>query len=141
MDLNYKLENARQKSRDRDMSFEAMMRRDEEEHNAMVEEYNHNMDGKTRPATKEDYMKWLKGYLENGGNVTHVYDRNMGLDDWEVVTKDFVISQLYGASSKNLIIENGVTFKGGAEGHNGMYFMDGFRLHCGIVPIYSDIVF
>lgn len=140
-EINRKLNESRMKDKESDMEYEKQMKKSKEEHESRIQAFNNKLGGKTRPATKTDYMRWLKGFLENGGEVTHVYDYDMHLIGWEVVTQDFEISPLYGSESKNLIVEEGVVLKGGAEGHCGMYFMDGFRLHCGIVPIYSDIIF
>ena len=102
--------------------------------------FNDEMNGKTRQATKNDYMKWLKGFLEGGGNVTHVYDYNMPLDKWLVVSEDFEILPLYGSRSNGIIVENNVEVEYGSEGHNNLYFMDG-GVSPNFVPIYSDIVF
>lgn len=109
----------------------------------MILVFNDEMRNKTRPATKKDYMEWLKIFLENGGEITHFYNYNMPLDDWIVATNDFEIFQLYGTNGKHIIVENRVNVKYGNEGHNNLYFMNHHTSNSypTFVPVYADIVF
>ena len=140
MDLNKICNDAREESNRRDTSWDAERRRGDEEHIERLKTFSNNMSGKMRHANKIDYIQWLIRYLKNGGKITHVYDYKMQLDSWYVALMDFTISPLYGAEHKNLIVKDGVKLKGGTEGHNKLYFMDGFTTQ-DIVPIYSDIEF
>lgn len=94
---------------------------------------------KTRPATVEDYRKWLSGFVAKGGVPTHFYDYPIGrsLDDWLVVEADFELLPLYGSRSLNIIVAKEAKFKGGNPGHTELYFIDGFTTN-GSVPFYSD---
>jgi hypothetical protein len=96
---------------------------------------------KTHPASVSDYTEWLKGYLQNGGKPTHSYNYPMSRQAWYVADCDFKILPLYGAEAISIIIPTTVKFLGGVPGHCNLYFMDGFKVEGGIVPIFEDIKF
>jgi len=99
---------------------------------------------KTRPATREDYVEWLKGHMANGGEPTHVYDYPISrkIKEFGVAHVNLRMPKpLYGANSLSIIFEPGVEFLGGSLGHSQLYFMDGFRNVGGFVPVYNDIKF
>lgn len=90
-------------------------------------------------ASKFEYVRWLTGYFENGGSATHAYDYPYPSGTFKIALADVVITPLYGSSSHQIIIPANVTCTIIKLGHNGVYFMDGFSVTGGIVPIYSDI--
>lgn len=100
-----------------------------------------------RPATINEYVDWLIGYLKKGGEITLRYNYPMTtvLEKWFVVEKDFAMRPLHGARSVNLIVPQGVKFLGNKEdlGHSNLYFEDDFSTlndtfdH---IPSYRDIL-
>jgi len=84
-----------------------------------------------RPAKISDYVNWLIGYQKNGGKITQKYDSptTIFFDNWFVVEKDFTVIPLFGSSSVNIIVPEGVDFLGKKEdlGHSNLYFVDGFK--------------
>ena len=90
-----------------------------------------------RPASPSDYSRWLRGYLEQGGQISHAYDYPMPRRDWYVACKGFTLMPLYGSAAVSIIVPKHVTVECPNLGHNGLYFMDGFRT-ASIVPVFSD---
>jgi hypothetical protein len=91
-----------------------------------------------RTARRRDYKQWLIGYLEAGGNITHIYDYPWGRWDWYVPVEDNVeLIPLYGSTSIQIIVPVGMTVYGDG-GHSLIFWMDGFRAPR-VVPIFGDI--
>jgi hypothetical protein len=97
-----------------------------------------------RPATARDYNRWLRGYLEASGRITHAYDYPFDRLGMCVAVADFTLPPLYGSSSLDIIVPAGITVVCPDPGHNKLYFMDGFRKGIGgqhfsvSVPVFSD---
>lgn len=93
-----------------------------------------------RGAAAHDYAQWLRGFLLQGGTISHNYDYPMptGRGGFYVAGMPCVISPLYGAASVSLIVPADVECTIDGLGHIDVYFMDGFT-HMGIVPLYSDV--
>ena len=92
-----------------------------------------------RPAPFKDYHRWLIGYVERGGKPTHYYDYDTPSGETFIAFADFDLGDgLYGASSINIIIPEGIRFIGGNQGHCNLYYMDGFRHSGHFVPVYKD---
>ena len=89
----------------------------------------------------EDYTEWLRGYMENGGIPSHVYDYPMPQCSFFVASQDFELFPLYGTSSMEIIIPKGIHFLGGERGHTNLYFMEDFRNVGSWVPLFNDIKF
>ena len=106
--------------------------------NKQQQRFNSLTKNKLVPATKKNYMEWLAGFLDKDGDITNSYDYDMQLDNWVVATNDFKISPLFGSMHYNIIVPTGIVFRGGAEGHTNLYFMDKFSCIGGWVPIYND---
>lgn len=96
-----------------------------------------------RPATAADYAAWLSGWLARGGQVTHIYDYEIGRADWWVMDRYASPPKLYGAQSVNVIVPDGVPLRPanvrGNVGHNSFFFMDGFAADALWVPSYTDV--
>ena len=90
-----------------------------------------------RQADPEEYRRWLAGYLDNGGEITHKYDYDLP-DDCYYAYRDLVVPKLYGSTSVSIIIPFGVNVEYGDLGHNNLYFMDGFRQVGDFVPVYTN---
>lgn len=103
--------------------------------------FNGLLQHKIKIATKNDYCKWLCGFMSGGGEISHVYDYEMNLKSWFVVESDFEISPLYGSYSVNLIVQKGVKLIRGDKGHSNLYFMDDYSTSGEFVPVYIDIKF
>lgn len=108
---------------------------------ALMERVERDVMPRLRSARVSEYVTWLRGYLEHGGNITHVYDYpftrpgfHMALDN----IKDLP-PRLCGAMSLHIIVPRGLTIEYEDIGHCSFYFMDGFRLDGSWVPVYSDI--
>lgn len=95
-----------------------------------------------RVAELSDYLVWLKGYVDNGGEITHCYDYPFSRwASWRLAINDLEITPLFGANSFNIIIPKGVNCNIDEVGHNVIYFIDGFIVGGAgrVVPIFSDI--
>lgn len=92
-------------------------------------------------ATIEEYMDWVRGYIENGGKPTHYYDYPFSQESFVIAKHNFTMMPRYGAKSINIIVPKGVYVMGKDIGHSNLYFMDGYRQVGGNVPIYEDMKF
>lgn len=95
-----------------------------------------------RVAELSDYLVWLKGYIDNGGEITHSYNYPFSRwASWRLAINDLEVTPLFGASSFNIIIPKGVNCNIDDVGHNVIYFIDGFIVEGAgrVVPIFSDI--
>lgn len=89
-------------------------------------------------ATPVDYNKWITGYIKRGGKPSHAYDYPAG-NHLMIATYDIQLMPLYGSSSLNIIVPEGITIKTPEGlGHSNLYFMAGFHCRGGFVPVFSD---
>ena len=94
------------------------------------------------PATKEQYINWLVGFLEKGGKITHNYD--YPFSKWEtrffITNGSLSLPPLTGSNSINLIVreEDEVEIIKGSSHNNIFYMKDYAKL--GIVPSFSDLI-
>lgn len=81
-----------------------------------------------RPATAQDYTRWLRLFIGNGGIPHHFFDYPLS-GDWYVADnpdRPLVVEPLYGSDAVHLIIAEGVTVAGGrGHGHNELFYPDG----------------
>jgi hypothetical protein len=100
------------------------------------------------PATRDDYVPWLQGYIMGGGQISHCYDYDFPYGHiegdriamWLLAKRNFSLPTLYGAYSKHIIVKSGVNVTiPNSMGHSTLYFMDGFRLLGHFVPCYADV--
>lgn len=99
-----------------------------------------------RRATPKDYADWLRGYLRNGGRITHPRARPMD-SDWYVFAPTAAdspetVPPLYGSRSIDLIVPAAPvrSLCYGRLGHNSLYFMDGFRKSgLAVVELFTDV--
>lgn len=92
-----------------------------------------------RIAFIEDYMAWLRGFLNNGGTPTHAYNYPWSRWKWFVLLRETKLPPLYGVEAIEIIIPETVRIMG-EPGHSNLFFMKDFRAS-GIIPIFSDTVF
>jgi len=103
----------------------------------------------TEPATLEQYLAWLNGYIKRGGKPTHFYDYPIGrLRFRYAVGAPLIVDsdREFGAGGRSVIVARGVTAERtnpaglfGGWAHTRLYFMDGYRSNDpGIVPVYSN---
>lgn len=93
------------------------------------------------PANKIDYMKWLEGYLERGGKITHVYNYPFSTQRWYLAKQYMKPMSFYGAKSFNIIIPKGIHLERDGWGHCDLFFMDDFSVVGGVVSVFQDINF
>ena len=93
------------------------------------------MEPALRPATPDDYRRWLGAFLERGAGSTRIdyVDRPMPTSRWYVATRPMTVRPLYGASAIQIIVPPGVTVnvpyeRTGATGHSTLYRPDGSTL-------------
>lgn len=92
-------------------------------------------------ASPSEYIDWLVGYIGTGGKISHVYNYESGRWDFLSLKKDAKITELYGASSVNIIVPKGINCDiTGDIGHNNVFFMDGFKKASNVVPLFNDIL-
>lgn len=99
-----------------------------------------------RLATPDDYAPWLTGYLKAGGYIGTVGGSSTGM---LVLTRrpDRKVPTLYGSMRLDVIVPADVDFTPddlprtfrGACGHSTFFFMDGFEVVGGPVPLPSDV--
>lgn len=105
------------------------------------EEAQRLRDNKLRPANANDYKKFLKGFIENGGEITHsksypfLRHRN-----YYVAQEDFEIRNPIGRLV--IIIPEDIEYKGGYIEKAQLCFMDNFAIEGDNgVTTYSNIPF
>jgi hypothetical protein len=91
-----------------------------------------------RPASKTDWLRWLKPHLEKKGQLRTLFKYDVApTRNWYVLTEDvYDVPEMYGADSINLIVPKHRyltpsqltrTFHGNS-GHNNIFFMDGYQV-------------
>ncbi|MGW8954663.1 hypothetical protein [Streptomyces sp. NPDC055709] len=94
-----------------------------------------------RPSTVNEYVLWLKQWLDAGNSPTHYYDYPMSRDlSWQVAVRDFTTGGECGADAVRIVVPPGIRHIGGGLGDNQLYFMDGPSHGGGVflVPVFSD---
>lgn len=94
-----------------------------------------------RPATLDEYLTWLRAWLDAGHQPTHAYDYPWSRWTWLTATRDFRLGDECGADAVQIMVQPGVQHVGGGLGHNQLYFADGPGQRGGMVPVFSDPVF
>jgi hypothetical protein len=102
-----------------------------------------------RKALISEYAAWLRGYLAQGGKITHFYD--YPFKGFLFADENILVDRgECGANSRHIIMKSGSralqSSPGGAFdgwGHTTIYLMDGFSLPATHrwVPVYSDSEF
>jgi hypothetical protein len=90
-----------------------------------------------RPATANDYVIWLKGYLEDGGEITHTYDYPISRWKFVVATSHFTLKPGFGVNAKHIIVPRFIKWSG-QLGHDSVFEMNEYKCHGRIVPVFSD---
>lgn len=102
-----------------------------------------NIVSKLDKANKSDWLCWIRGYIKNGGEITHFYDYGFYRHDWYLIREDFIFDiDAYGANSFNVIVMPGINVTIKKMGHCQIYFMDDFKMEGNIefVPCYSNTI-
>lgn len=140
MELQAVVENVRQEERENKQrseqkrkEFEAAMLRGQ----ALAEK---ELFPKLHPASVKNYLSWLRGYIENGGKPSHVYDYPFSRWKWYIAIKDIEPVALRGAESINIIIPAGIRAGVGDWGHCNLFYIDGYSAS-NFVPIFEDTNF
>lgn len=95
-----------------------------------------------RKASREDYIKWLEGFVNADNVPTHYYDYPFDHQEdlFYMAIRNFELTPLYGAKSINIIVPEGIKILGGHHGHSNVFCYDGYK-HYGSVPVFSDTIF
>lgn len=91
-----------------------------------------------RPATLDEYLLWLRAWLDAGNQPTHAYDYPWARQRWLTATRDFHLGAEHGSHAVHIIVPAGLQWAGGERGHNELYFMDGPEQRGYFVPVFSD---
>lgn len=131
----------RRREDERRMEYDTRMTEYRQRHDAEKEwmaEYFHPY---VLPANPNEYASWLRGYMEQGRVPTHTYNYRMP-GDFYIARRDLRLIPLYGASSVHVIVPEGVTVTKveGDIGHSTIYYMDGYRVDGGWVPLYENVI-
>ena len=140
MKPNEVLEAAREEQRIRDLEYRAKSLEQEKAAHERRRLADEDLFPNLRPASVGDYLQWLKGYIENGGKPSHVYDYPFSRWKWYVATRNIEPIALYGFKAVNIIVPVHVEVGVGNWGHCDLFYMDGYRF-TGIVPIFEDTNF
>ena len=102
----------------------------------------------TAPASLDQYLQWLRGYVKHGGVPTHDYSYPFRQAAFQYASSTLTVNsdREYGANSRNIIVGHGVqTERTNPRGHFGgwahtkLFFMDSYQTNSAyVVPIYSN---
>ena len=139
MNISSKINAACDTERRKNIEWKERMAQQRREHSETQEKASSIMYPSLTKVDGLMYAEWLKGYLENGGNISHVYDYPMR--DVYVATDDIEIVPLYGASSISIVVTGKAKVSApNGLGHINIYVMEDFKvMGCGFVPLYSDV--
>jgi hypothetical protein len=101
---------------------------------------------KTIPATLDQYLAWLDGYVKRGAIPTHFY--NYPFSGFTFALSNIMVNSdtEYGANSRSIVVSAGLrvacTRPGGrfdGWGHSSLFLMDGFTVvGSDWIPVYSN---
>ncbi|GAA3852328.1 hypothetical protein GCM10023084_03170 [Streptomyces lacrimifluminis] len=94
-----------------------------------------------RPATLDEYLIWLRAWLDAGNQPTHAYDYPWAQRTWLTATRDFRLGGECGSDAVHILVQPGIRHVGGGLGHNNLYLADGPEQRGGTVPVFSDPAF
>lgn len=94
-----------------------------------------------RPATLDEYLIWLRSWIDAGHAPTHAYDYPWARQDWFTATRDFRLGGECGVDAVRILVQPGLRHTGGSLGHNQLYFADGPEQRGCVVPVFSDPAF
>ena len=116
----------------------------EEQENRMVNEARTEEQDKINASL---YEKWLNGYLEKGGKITHWYNHSTEMESsrWIIFERSTSFGDGSQPSDINIIALEGVKISivnsssGEPLGPNSIFFMDNFTHKGNWVPIFMDL--
>lgn len=91
-----------------------------------------------RPATLDEYLTWLRAWLDAGNQPTHAYNYPWSRQTWLTASRDFTLGGECGANAVHIVVPAGIRHAGGGLGHNQLYFADGPEQRGGVVPVFAD---
>jgi hypothetical protein len=94
-----------------------------------------------RPATIEDYVRWLRCWLAAGNQPNAFFNNPFNSSCWRVAIRDFAVPCSHGTGSGSIIIPPEIRVVEGDRGHNQLYFHHGPSQRGNLIPIYSDAIF
>lgn len=140
---NLLLDEFKAKEQEKDRKWETKRQEIEQEYQALRTRSYHELLPCLRKATPEDYLRWLKGFMDQGGIPTHNYNYPMArIDTFYVATQDFTLLPLCGTAALHIIVPRAYVCLGGEAGHCVLYFEDGYQTRGNLwIPVYSDLRF
>ncbi|MBT4376703.1 hypothetical protein HOD29_04990 [archaeon] len=90
-----------------------------------------------RYATLEEYVRWMKKYLESGKKPTHDYDSEFNRRDILVATSDLDVPDLFGVAAIDVIVPSGINIDNDG-GHSRFFYMDNPE-KATFAPMYKDV--
>jgi len=91
-----------------------------------------------RPADLDEYLTWLRAWINKGNQPTHSYDYPWSRQVWLTATRDFTLGDECGARAVRIIVPAGLRYVSGGLGHNQLYFLDGPKQIGYTIPVFSD---
>lgn len=93
-------------------------------------------------ATVDQYVKWLRKYMAQGGTPTHHFDYLFERRDCvRYINSEFYMHEEFGANSYQVIMGPTAVCHGGRFGHSGLYLFNGNTKNDPIVPVFDDPIF
>lgn len=96
------------------------------------------------PAGLDDYVEWLRDWLEDENQPNLYFDRPFVASEWRIADEvdHFIVPRNHGLGSVNIIVPIGVEhYVIGDLGHNQLYCHEGPEQVGGRIPVYSDPIF
>lgn len=93
-----------------------------------------------RAATPDDYIGWLRKWVDTDGEITHYYNYDMP-SEFLVAISHIKIPIFYGAASIGVIVPTGITVGFEEIGHNNIYQLAPLNQFGGFVPCYRNTEF
>lgn len=134
--MRKELDELRKRKEESDRDWDAKQRRHETEYRERMSEFDVKVRPHLHPASANDFKRWLKGFLDNGGVPRHMYDYPR--DRTYVAHESFEMVPMFGASSLDIIAMKGVKITG-QKGHCNIFYMDNFVCD-GTVSIHIDTI-
>lgn len=139
--LQERLDNLREQDRLDRVRKERERFEREQPYEALQDRVKKELNPKLRRAVPQDYVQFLRGYMSNGQNPTHVYNYNLP-DSFYVAKENFATLPLYGSMAIEIIVPPHVEVDmSEGLGHCNLYFLKDYTVEGGWIPVYQNTNF